>query len=765
MKRLAISLMLLVAAAGSITAQNDAMYVYRNDGTINAFLKADIDSICHSNIDLDSLTHAEVVVQEVWTADSIYRIPLTAIDSVSFITPPTVYKRDVIRIEESLLDYVIGADGLTLLLKPNTPTMLLPLAGDKLVLLEGCEALPYGFSGVVSSVEQTATSINIICEQAYLEDLFDSFCSVQTILGCNPDSVASPSSRRRVTYRPDDIVFSLGPYTVSRSDEVSREVKKDSDLALKGGVSVSTEVQPTFRIHTLLILGEGHGTYFNCSITGDLRVTSRTSFYGGIDFNHDFDGLIAECPIPYTANLVKFYINPGLFIRADATLTGTLTSTQLYTFGMAYDYSSKGENTVKPSIGGRLAGYSTDVSGSLDGSVAGGLYLETGFNVVSRKLAKVYARGEAGVRFSGSFVLRNSDIDNASKETKLYERLKQSSVELGTFVNFSLGASVLQSGAGRTWELYEPIHTWDLVPEFSGTKLTQGSGASLDALAQVSGDCLFPVGVGFSLLDDDMEKVADHTVGSYKNKPTPIEHSFSGLDKDRLNDYTVYPKVRFLGFDILASPEAKLSLFACPDGNHPHAIDLGLPSGTKWCCCNVGANTPEGYGGYYAWGETSEKDYYYWDSYKYYKETDDDWGYTKYSTNSSYGYNGFTDGKTQLDSSDDVAHVKMGAPWRMPTVDQMKELVNNCSRQWTQVNGVNGILVTGPSGGQVFLPAAGYRWDDNLGDEGGYGYYWSSSLYPGYSDGAYGLGFYSSYWYWYSWYGRNDGHSVRAVRP
>ena len=197
----------------------------------------------------------------------------------------------------------------------------------------------------------------------------------------------------------------------------------------------------------------------------------------------------------------------------------------------------------------------------------------------------------------------------------------------------------------------------------------------------------------------------------------------------------------------------------CPDDHHPHAIDLGLPSGTKWCCCNVGASTPEGYGGYYAWGETSEKSMYDWNTYKWCNGSYS--SITKYCTDSYYGN---VDGKTVLDLSDDVAHVRMGGSWHMPSTEQQRELINNCTQTWTQQNGVNGILVTGKNGGQIFLPAAGYRWGDYLYDAGSYGDYWSSSLSPGGDYYAYYLYFDSGSWYWYN-YDRNVGHSVRAVCP
>ena len=190
-----------------------------------------------------------------------------------------------------------------------------------------------------------------------------------------------------------------------------------------------------------------------------------------------------------------------------------------------------------------------------------------------------------------------------------------------------------------------------------------------------------------------------------------------------------------------------MELHLCPDNHHPHAIDLGLPSGTKWCCCNVGATTPEGYGGYYAWGETSEKSYYSWDTYAYYNSN------TRSCTNI---------GSDIAGSQYDVAHVRMGGSWRMPSHDQQMELMDYCTRTWTQQNGVNGIHVTGKNGGQIFLPAAGNRWSDGLDFAGSCGCYWSGSLGPNYDDGAYFLSFYSGPWDWGSYY-RFIGQSVRAV--
>lgn len=190
----------------------------------------------------------------------------------------------------------------------------------------------------------------------------------------------------------------------------------------------------------------------------------------------------------------------------------------------------------------------------------------------------------------------------------------------------------------------------------------------------------------------------------------------------------------------------------------PHEyVDLGLPSGTKWATCNVGANSPEEYGDYFAWGETKPKSDYSWSTYF---DTDDNG-----NTPKKYNNNG---GLTKLLPEDDAATANWGSPWRMPRFDQFKELFNSnyTTTEWTQLNGVNGLMITSESNGNsIFLPAAGFRWNDDLDNAGSDGYYWSSSLNPNYGSDAYGLRFYSGYLNWGYYDNRYDGHSVRAVRP
>ena len=197
-------------------------------------------------------------------------------------------------------------------------------------------------------------------------------------------------------------------------------------------------------------------------------------------------------------------------------------------------------------------------------------------------------------------------------------------------------------------------------------------------------------------------------------------------------------------------------------------VDLGLS--VKWATFNVGATKPEEYGEYYAWGETETKSDYSWSTYKWCNGSET--GLTKYNTNSNYG---IVDNKTILDIEDDVAHIKWGGSWRMPTYEELKELRNNCF--WTvyrsgnpEFNGVAGHKVTSRIEGYtdrfIFLPAAGWRFGADLYNVGSYGYCWSSSLCMDYLYSAYYLYFSSGDSYWgYEWgrcY-RNYGLSVRPV--
>ena len=143
--------------------------------------------------------------------------------------------------------------------------------------------------------------------------------------------------------------------------------------------------------------------------------------------------------------------------------------------------------------------------------------------------------------------------------------------------------------------------------------------------------------------------------------------------------------------------------------NQNKFVDLGLPSGTLWATCNVGAVTAEEYGDYFAWGETQPKKHYSWRTYKWCNK---EWNkLTKYCDKTSYGDNGFADNLTTLESCDDAATANLGNGWRTPSSTEIQELIDNCRCGWRKLNRTIGLLFTGPNGNSIFLPAGGSRMD------------------------------------------------------
>ena len=215
-----------------------------------------------------------------------------------------------------------------------------------------------------------------------------------------------------------------------------------------------------------------------------------------------------------------------------------------------------------------------------------------------------------------------------------------------------------------------------------------------------------------------------------------------------------------------------------PEPALDHALaDLGLPSGTLWATTNVGATSPEEYGLFFAWGETtgyssastSDGRSFDWASYTkfgtYDPDDDPDYGFTKYNK---------TNGPTILEASDDAATANWGSAWRMPRDEEWQELVENYPLgtstpsgklgycKWTDNynnTGIKGLAFykgSDTSAIVLFLPAAGYRSGSGLGNQGSGGYYWLSELYENYSGIA-----------WYLYFGSGsvgaDGSSYRCV--
>ena len=217
-------------------------------------------------------------------------------------------------------------------------------------------------------------------------------------------------------------------------------------------------------------------------------------------------------------------------------------------------------------------------------------------------------------------------------------------------------------------------------------------------------------------------------------------------------------KSYLLLLDYASGAVAYYTSSAVPNFHNPDDyVDLGLPSGTLWATCNVGASSPEDYGDYFAWGETSAKTSYNSDWSNYFDTNDDGNTFNKYYDNG---------GLTELKPEDDAAYVNWGPAWRMPSEEQFEELVNSSYTitEWTTQNGVNGRKITSrANGNSIFLPASGYRGVSSLIAAGSDGMVWSRTLITSSSISAVTLGF-SSGGIGPGFSRRSGGHCVRPVR-
>lgn len=238
---------------------------------------------------------------------------------------------------------------------------------------------------------------------------------------------------------------------------------------------------------------------------------------------------------------------------------------------------------------------------------------------------------------------------------------------------------------------------------------------------------------------EDVAKVVNHALKTDTDSPQAVDASALNALLQSIDNR-------------LARIEEKLGI-----ENDPHEyVDLGLPSGTLWATCNVGAESPEDYGDHFAWGETKPKKTYDWSTY-FDSVNGSGTNFNKYSNNGD---------KTVLGLEDDAAYVNWGKNWRMPSFEQLDELrdTNNCNWTWTEINGKNGYLIESKhNDSSLFLPAAGYYVEEAFIHYSYEGFYWSRSLRAGNSDGAYRILFRPEGFDW-TYARRCYGFSVRPIR-
>ncbi len=743
----------LSVVAGSVSARaQNAFYVYRNDGAFNALFFEEVDSMQCSKVDVGGLVHANYVTQEIYTPDSVYRIPLAAIDSIGFVTPETIVNEHFFPLTAEHVPYIVKADTLAFTFSLSTPSGLLPKVGNVVSASYDCESFPDGIVAKVVAVSKTGGGYEYECEPASYDDVYDQI----VYYGYGQfDSEDNPVQKRVVRMEGSFAAEAWNQSfagTLEASGTTTHIAVNDRALF---DVTIRKTKDSPFYVQLVFCNEFGSDLSFNAS--SEVSVSpSRLKL-----------GPTVKCGKISLPNAPFLWFQPQLSLYGYSKVEGSVD------LNFNGHYNRKDKYTMIYS-GGNWNFYYAPVTDagvdvaelSMKGYAEVGLLPEI-FISLNGFPTGIGIKPSLGLRESVDFkfdALKYSD-------TGVYDAVKDSKAVLSSPQSVSIfaQAGLFEGNSVRgefpLWEKDIVLKEQYLLPVFSNVESRWQDDDKTSAVvnADVNRDLLLPVQLGFSLCDENGDELQSYVNPvAYQSSSTwpfrRLENVFEKLEQGK--DYVCYPTVKFGKFEFRATPSVELEADSCmcPDHHHPHMIDLGLPSGTKWACCNVGASSPEEYGGYYAWGETEEKSYYDWSSYKYCKGSFDT--LTKYCTSSRYGT---VDNKTVLEPEDDVAHVKWGGSWRMPTEDEIRELTDNCSWTWTSQNGVNGYVVTSnSSGNRIFLPAAGYRWFESVYGRGSYGDYWSASLCEDDSYYACELYFISYCWDWDCVY-RGYGWSVRPV--
>lgn len=830
-------------------ASPKAFFVHRNDGQFNAMFFSDVDSMVYSKIDTDSVVCGDYVTQEIWMPDTVVRIPIAAIDSVTFQTPANILKKEAVELDAGHRGWIEKVDSLTLFYSLQTPVYILPQVGNRLVTDETRDIFPNGFIGKVNSVTTENNYIVVKCDQLGTSDVYDRYCCVIEM-----ECEQTPDGRMRVTRAYEDNEYILDPFNVEAELNFSREYKESEEIKFGYGFTAGFSLKTNGTLRYIYVDNE-LTKYTSFTLDSDHELQINAELFGFFTFEKEHEMVKVRIPpIPQIPFVLAYFTGGPRFeftgkIALDFSRTDNYHSR--YTFIYPFNKNTKNHLFTLDYTGGEHA--IEKLAGNI--TVYGGAFFEVGLCFYDPDIAKAYGRADAGIELGINADISTS-IDSAPFSTKLYD---EGDGILSAKMDFRTGAAL---GAKVEWKLsdvlkfhpgveiskmyrYKLLST-SLFPSFSETEFIREEGGMSYLKAKIDKAIICPVPVGFKIFDDNGQYVTTVDYNqSYNSPDSYTEFKVPYIFKEVNKKYKAYPVFKLFGeFEVLATPFVELVNELVPQtvgsgniktgsasiygklsptnavdpawqagfyyGESPtpssngtkvtsplgsdgsfsatlsglaanttyyycayitvngetlygetlsfktkkmaeEEVDLGLS--VNWRGWNVGSTKPEEYGNYYAWGETAGKSNYTWATY----------------FDNPYGADGTWQGcsvTTDIKATDkDAATAALGDKWRMPTQEEMQELVDKCSWTWETVNGVNGYTVTSTTNGNsIFLPAAGNGDGTEVNNKGMYGGYWTSTPNNDTSKAtSSNLYFYGSSLHSMQYTNRYVGRSIRPV--
>lgn len=785
-----LSLALYCCIAFEALAQ-DALIVYYKDGNIDAIILNDIDSMVCSKIDVDSIYYESFQVQEIYTSDSTYRIPLANIDSIGFHTPEPVLNPDVTLLNEEWSQYIKSVGEHSILLDTSTPKNLIPEQGTVIVLDADNNNCPLGFAGRIHSVENAQEGVLIITTDIEFGDIYASILSVGRTYSVQKDNTR------------------IGIFETGKGKEFTTE---DFNVPLG---PLSCKVSPKITMDYCICWNQP-----NLKNIVSLKVKQK--YTGSINLDCQFENDYEPDPVWPTTILAPTTI-PGFCIRL--YLGGFVKASGSMDLSVTQPYEINGEtgfrwidNTFTPINTWNSSFGDTKYSLQLDGSISAGLAARLECSIACIINADVTAY--IGPKISANFSLQKEGSNPID-----YDTLKDSEVKLSLSTEVVPGYTFIgmeHQDFPLSLSFDKELLSWKIFPTFNNVNWTKddtGFGGELSC--EVEEDLLMPVELGWKLFDQKDNLFASYQVHESYQKQADWTNASMNWTPDNLpygSHLKAYPTVKLLGIELLASPSVDTStdIFVRTDGinditkNSAIAsgyvegfeentfLNVGIMYGTDSSSDktyikandildgafnvqldNLAVNTKYYYQAYalvdgtYYYGDKShfttkkeekeEEDYIVptagelvdlglsvkWSScnlgatnpeeYGYYYC----WGETKPTGwDAIYSYviiDEKTETESYIDIGDDIsgtqydaATVSLGDGWRIPTYQDWQELWDKCTITVVNYNGVDGQLYTGPNGNSIFLPAAGWGIFMKPAEPGVRGHYWSSLNYGAY---------------------------------
>ncbi len=537
-----------------------------------------VDSLTVSKIDIDSVKCADYVTQEIWTTDTVVRLPLSEILSITFKTPPTEYQPGVVNLEADIWPYIEKCNDYTITVNSSIPQSILPKPGTKLCTTQQNDVFPAGFAGEVSEIRKMSDGIEIECAPVDLTDIFVTYYG-GSYTSTNDDDLECKSINfaRPIT---GSLHIHPEPTTYSFKNDIpvnaSLKFSDEKSLGFTNGITdISATIEHDVTLRGYLIVERCRAVYATLSGIGKHRVSTNVELGGTVSYEIKQNVLPdIEHRIPGVPFMTISY-EAGPFLKFDFDAGIKFDTYNEYTSSFRMIYSNAGNDhealpTIPPKVT-RTDHKSNIESFNYSGIMTGGVYIKMVAGIVSKKIANGYLGLNAGLRLNGEVDMPIAEVRNASSRPDFYEKTKNSALTLSFVVEPELGLTT-GDDVSDLWDIgistgLEPlinnqIAKISLLPNFSNARIERNdeNGAEATVTYDVDGFCLFPMEVFSEVIgnEDDLRELSNPRMPhNYKIGTQHYEGKVKGLSL--FNNYKAYPKISlFNGTEILASPAADI---------------------------------------------------------------------------------------------------------------------------------------------------------------------------------------------------------------